>query len=186
MSWRDKYKKVAVGIYKHKSIGSFYAEKKIQGKVFNKTFSNLYDAKKWRKHFDGVSAEAKADDLTAKYSTLKHVWETMQLVHFPTLATSTKAIWRRRYSMLQNLEHLTMDKITPSKITSWVNHWVKIFSSDDYPSSGRGKSGRCNMNNELNMFVTIFNWYKESEQFEKEALLLTCPVKKKHRKLGFG
>ena len=185
MSWRDKYKKAAVGIYKHKSTGSFYAEKKIKGKVYNKTFSNLYDAKKWRKHFDGISAEPKTEDLVAEYSTLKHVWETMQKVHFPTLATSTKAIWKRRYSMLQNLEHLTMDKITPSKITSWVNHWVKIFSSEDYQSSGRGKAGRCNMNNELNMFVTIFNWYKESEQFEKEALHLTCPVKKKHRKLGF-
>ncbi len=35
------------------------------------------------------------------------------------------------------------------------------------------------------MFVTIFNWYKQSEDFEKEALPLTCPVKLKHRKLGF-
>lgn len=185
MSWRDKYKKVAVGIYKHKSAGTFYAEKKIKGKVFNKTFSSLYDAKQWRKYFDGVSAEPKSDDQETIYSTLKDVWETMQKVHFPTLATSTKAIWIRRYKLLENLEHLPMDKITPSKITIWVNHWVKIFSSEDYQSSGRGKAGRCNMNNELNMFVTIFNWYKESEQFEKEALLLTCPVKKKHRKLGF-
>jgi len=38
---------------------------------------------------------------------------------------------------------------------------------------------------ELNLFVTIFNWYKESEEFEKEALHLTCPIKKKHRKQGF-
>lgn len=35
------------------------------------------------------------------------------------------------------------------------------------------------------MFVTIFNWYKQSEQFEKEALLLTNPVKTKHKKMGF-
>jgi integrase len=185
MSWRDDYKKVAVGIYKHKRAGSFYAEKKVKGKVHNKTFSNLYDAKKWRKNFDGISAETSVNEAKLAYSTLKTVWETMQKHHFPSLATSTKAIWNRRYYLLKNLEHLPMDKITPSKMTSWVNHWVEIFSSDDYQSSGRGKAGRCNMNNELNMFVTIFNWYKESEQFEREAILLTCPVKKKHRKMGF-
>ena len=35
------------------------------------------------------------------------------------------------------------------------------------------------------MFVTIFNWYKQSEQFEKEAQLQTNPVKTKHKKMGF-
>lgn len=54
-----------------------------------------------------------------------------------------------------------------------------------YQNSGRGNSGRCNLNNEINLFVTIFNWYKESEEFEQEALHLTCPIKRKHKKLGF-
>lgn len=185
MSWRDDYKKVTVGIYKHKRAGTFYAEKKIKGKVFNKTFSNLYDAKLWRKNFDGVSAELESQNSEAEYSSLKDVWTAMQKHHFPSLATSTKAIWHRRYKLLKDLEHLPMNKVTPSKISSWVNKWVEIFSSDDYQSSGRGKASRCNLNNELNLLVTIFNWYKESEQFDKEAVLLTCPVKKKHRKMGF-
>ena len=185
MNFRDKLKKITIGIYKNNKTGKFFAEKRIKGKVHNKTFTNLYDAKKWRKNFDGISAEAneKVDKLT--YSTLKTVWTALQEHHFPSLATSTKAIWERRYNLLKNLEHLPMNKITPSKITSWITQWVKTFSSDDYQGSGRGKAGRCNMNNELNMFVTIFNWYKESEQFEEEAVLLTCPVKKKHRKIGF-
>lgn len=187
MSWRNDYKKVAVGILRHKKMKTFYAEKKVRGKVYNKTFSNLYDAKQWRKIFDGF--EVKKDPVTlekkSEFSTLNEVWIEMQRSHFPTLATTTKAMWRRRYSLLKNLEHLPMDKITPSKISSWVNHHVKVFRSDKYRSSGRGRATRCTMNNELNMFVTIFNWYKESERFEKEALPLTCPVKKKHRKMGF-
>jgi integrase len=78
-----------------------------------------------------------------------------------------------------------MDKITPSKITDWVIKRVQFFSSEDYRESGRGVAGRCNLNNELNLLVSIFNWYKQSEQFEKEALPLTCPVKTKHKKMGF-
>lgn len=77
-----------------------------------------------------------------------------------------------------------MDKITPSKFTTWVNKYVEVFKTDEYQKE-REQASRCNLNNELNLFVTIFNWYKQSEQFEKEAILLTCPVKTKHRKLGF-
>lgn len=94
-------------------------------------------------------------------------------------------MWIRRYKLLERLENLPIDQITPSKITEWVQFWVNLFSSDEYQENGRGKIGRCNLNNELNMFVTIFNWYKQSEQFEKEALLLTNPVKTKHKKMGF-
>lgn len=78
-----------------------------------------------------------------------------------------------------------MNEITPSRISSWVSEWVQYFSTEEYQKSGRGRAGRCNLNTELNMFVTIFNWYKDSEQFESEAISLTCPVKKKHRKMGF-
>jgi integrase len=77
-----------------------------------------------------------------------------------------------------------MDQITPSRITSWVLHWVNEFSTDEYQEQP-GNAIRCNLNNEINMFVTIFNWYKESEEFEKEALFLTNPIKRKHRALSF-
>ena len=177
------YKKLqgVAGIYKHEATGNFMARKKINGKVVQDTFTSLFEAKKWRKNFNGVSLDVESSD----YSTLKHVWETMQKVHFPTLATSTKAIWNRRYEPWKRLEYLPMDQITPSRVTSWVNNLVEHFKSEYYQESGRGKAGRCNLNNELNLFVTIFNWYKESEQFEKEAVMLTNPIKKKHRKLGF-
>ena len=183
------YKKVknATGIYKQENSGKYLAMKKVNGKQFQKSFDTIFEAKQWRKYFDGISFNHPSgdSDTESNYSTLKEVWEVMQMHHFPTLATSTKAIWRRRYKLLKTLEHLPMDKITPSKITSWVNKNVEYFKTDEYQGSGRGRAGRCNLNNELNMFVTIFNWYKQSEQFEKEALLLTCPVKTKHRKLGF-
>lgn len=169
------------GVYKHKPTGKYMARKKIKGKEFQETFASLYDAKEWRKKFDGTKIEKDQ----SSYSTLKEVWETMQAVHFRTLATTTKAIWHRRYKPWKTIEHLPMDQITPSKVTKWVNKLVDFYTSEFYDGSRRGHARRCNLNNELNLFVTIFNWYKESEEFEQEALHLTNPIKRKHKKLGF-
>ncbi len=173
------------GIYVNQNTGSYYVEKRIKGTLFTKSFTALFEAKKWRESLEGVGVDDACLISNSTYSTLKTVWESMQKHHFPLLAKSTKDIWLRRFKLLESLQHLPMDQITPSKITEWVQHWVRFFSTDDYHGSGRGKAGRCNMNNELNMFVTIFNWYKQSEQFEKEAQLLTNPVKTKHKKMGF-
>lgn len=183
MSNKKGYRKLSgqVGIYKHLSSKNYLAIKKIDGKVHQKTFSSIHEAKKWRKAFTGVEA----GDKKSSCSTLKFVWETMQEVHFPLLATTTKAIWLRRYEPWKKLEHLPMDKITPSRVTKFVQDLVEYYKSDFYQTSGRGRAARCNLNNELNLFVTIFNWYKESEEFEKEALHLTNPIKKKHKKMGF-
>ncbi|NOT78418.1 MAG: tyrosine-type recombinase/integrase [Bacteriovoracaceae bacterium] len=183
---RSYFKKIkgAKGIYEHKKNGTFKAEKRLKGKLHSRTFKSLFEAKNWQKRFDGT--EFIDDENSSEgFSTLKEVWDGMQKHHFPSLATNTKEIWRRRYKLLENLEPLPMDKITPSKITDWVIKRVEFFSSEDYRESGRGVAGRCNLNNELNLLVSIFNWYKQSEQFEKEALPLTCPVKTKHKKMGF-
>lgn len=186
MSRSKSYKKVkgANGIYQNTKTYHYMVEKRIGRKLHSTTFASLFEAKQWYKKFDGTDylQEEKA---TSDYSTLKEVWESMQKNHFPILATSTKEIWIRRYKLLQTLEHLPMDRITPSKITEWVMYWVNHFSTEEYQSGGRGKAGRCNLKNEINLFVSIFNWYKQCELFEKEALPLTCPVKLKHRKMGF-
>lgn len=183
---RSDFKKIksAKGIYEHKANGTYKVEKRIAGKLFSRTFKSLFEAKQWQKKFNGTES-VQDEQFSSDFSTLKDVWEGMQKHHFPSLATSTKEIWRRRYKPLQNLEHLPMDLLTPSKVTEWVIKWVEYFSTAEYRESGRGVGGRCNLNNELNLLVSIFNWYKQSEQFEKEALPLTCPVKPKHKKMGF-
>ena len=180
---RKNYKKLkgTIGIYKNINTGHYYAEKRLNAELQTKTFKTLFEAKKWRKGFIEVQAPKKNE---SDFATLSEVWETIQTYHYPTLATTTKSIWKRRYVLLKNLEHLPMNEITPSKISEWTLAWVAKFGTEEY-QSGRGRSGRCNLNNELNLFVTIFNWYKESEQYEIEAQFLTCPVKKKHRKMGF-
>lgn len=169
-----------VGIYKHQSSKNYLATKKINGKLHQRTFNSLNEAKNWRKSFGEINPNT-----DFKCSSLKLVWTTMQETHFPTLATTTKAIWLRRYEPWKKLEHLPMNKITPSVVTKFVISLVEYYKSEFYQTSGRGRAARCNLNNELNLFVTIFNWYKESEEFEKEALLLTNPIKKKHKKMGF-
>jgi integrase len=196
-----KYKKIkgVVGIYRQENSGNYLAMKKVNGKNFQKTFTSLYDAKKWQKHFDGTEksrppiVEREVEDIpfppsppvyAGRYSTLREVWMEMQRTHFPLLATSTRNMWQRRFVLWEHVADTPMNEITPSFVTTWVQHWVKHFSDEDYQGR-RGTAGRCNLNNELNIFVTIFNWYKQSEQFEKEALHLTNPVKTKHKKMGF-
>jgi integrase len=176
------YKKLkeAKGIYKHLSSGRFMARKKVKGRDCQETFCTLFEAKKWLKD----QAPEKLKPLEV-FSTLSEVWGAMLRIHFPNLAPSTQEMWIRRYEPWKTIEHLPMNAITPSKISSWINTLTQCYKSDFYASSGRGKAGRCNLNNELNLFVTIFNWYKESEEFEAEAIKLTCPIKKKHRKEGF-
>lgn len=178
----NSYRKLkgTAGIYKHKSSGHYYAEKRVKGKLHTATFKTLHEAKKWRDSFLYISANNEN-----QFATLKEVWEVMQIYHFPLLDTSTREIWIRRYRLLKTIEHLPMNEITPGKISEWVTYWVQHFNTEEYRNSGRGKAGRCNLNTELNLYVTIFNWYKESEQFELEAQYLTCPIKKKHRKMGF-
>lgn len=185
MSRSKNYKKLkgTKGIYQNPVTAKYLVEKRVRSKLFTMTFLTLYEAKQWQKKFDG--SKLATENEAGQNSTLKEVWEFMQRNHFPILATSTKDIWHRRFKLLQPLEHLSMEKITPSKISDWVIYWAGHFSSEDYQGSGRGHAGRCNLNSELNLFVCIFNWYKESEIFEQEAQFLTCPVKKKHRKMGF-
>ena len=181
MSKKDYRKlKGTVGIYKHTASKKYLAMRKINGRLEQKTFSSLFEAKKWRTNEIEISLSQ-----TQSYSTLKTVWETLQKVHFPLLATSTKAIWIRRYIPWKKLEHLPMNEIDPTRVTKFIQELVTYYKSDLYQSSGRGKAKRCNLNCELNLFVTIFNWYKESEEFEKEAVLLTNPIKRKHKKMGF-
>lgn len=105
--------------------------KKINGKQFQNTFDTIFEAKQWRKYFDGISYNKALNDSDSEsnYSTLKEVWEVMQKHHFPTLATRTKSIWHR-------------NKITPSKITSWVNKNVTYFKSTEYQEPGGGRADR--------------------------------------------
>jgi len=162
------------GIYQNTSTGNFVSSKRIKGKLYQKSFNSLKEAKDWRQNFQPKSS----------FSTLKDVWTCMQDLHFPTLSLSTINIWNRRFILLQDLEHFPMNEITPSLITSWIIEKVSFYKNESYQDS-RGHAGRCNLNNELNLLVTIFNWYKQSDLFEKEALTLTCPVKRKHREQGF-
>ena len=109
----------------------------------------------------------------------------MQRAHFPTLSPSTINIWHRRYELWKSIQHLPMNKITRSKIRSWVEEQVEYYKSDFYEGNSRGRAKRCNLENELNLFTNIFNWYQNHELFEEEARFLINPVKTEHKKLGF-
>jgi integrase len=169
------------GVFFNAKTGKYMARKTIEKKQHKQTFDNESNARVWRATFDGVKSEVKQ----VTTSSLRHVWKVMQEKHFPLLAKSTQEIWLRRYSLLKDLEEFRMEEITTSKISSWIESKAAYFKSDEYQESGRGKAKRCNLDNELNLFTTIFNWYKASEEFEAEAINLTNPIKAKHKRSGF-
>ena len=173
----NQYSRISglTGIYQNISSGSFISTNRLKGKLYQKSFAFLWEAQEWRQNFQKKQNS---------YSTLKDVWMIMQEILFPTLSMSTINIWKRRFILLQDLENLPMNEITSSQITIWIIKNVSYYKNESYQSS-RGHAGRCRLNNELNLLVTIFNWYKQSDIFEREALTLTCPVKKKHREQGF-
>lgn len=170
------------GIFKNTTSGKFLARITVDGKQKKATFDFEIDAINWRLAMENKQPQPAKKGET---STLKYVWFVMQENHFPTLAKSTVEVWLRRYDLLKDLEDFCMDEITHQRITSWVESKVQYFKGDDYLNSGRGEAKRCNLDNELNLLTTIFNWYKNSGEFEQESVNVPNPVKVKHKKMGF-
>jgi integrase len=179
---KDLYIKIKghTGIYKQPNSEKYQGRKKVNGVFHKKTFTSLREAVSWWRLFSG-----KEDESTNTSSTLKEVWAQFQKDHFPTLSDSTKQIWQRRFELITQLEHIHMHRLTPSVIAAWVEKNVSLYKSSEYEENARGKAKRCNLDNELNLLVTIFNWYKSSECFETESQRLTNPVRTQHKKLGF-
>ena len=168
------------GIGQHKVTKMYQAKKKIKGRQFAASFKYLRDAVHWKSTFNGKKEPIEREN---EFSTLKEVWETMQTLHFPSLAPSTQQIWKRRYKLLRCLEDYHMDEITPIVINEWIEKWVKYYKSDDWQREGKGRHARCNLKNEINLFTTIFNWKKEEPKFHLEASKLVSPILKRHRKM---
>lgn len=168
---KSKYTKIKkhIGIYQHKISKRYLATKRIKNRFFQESFDTIEEAISWRKR---------------RRATIKEIWKKMQIEHFPTLALSTQQVWFRRYHLLRELENYSFDLLTPSLISKWIEKKVQYFKSDDYISQGRGHSSRSNLNNELNLLVTIFNWYTQQTQFEDQSKNLKSPVLPKHRKMG--
>lgn len=169
------------GIFKHKKTGHYMARKKIRGNQYSSTFKNVRQAVFWKNTFNGQRCVNENN----KCSTLEEVWDVMQTLHFPTLALSTQQVWLRRYELLKDIESLPMDEITSTTINKWLEKWVTYYQSDEWKITGKGKHARCNLYNELNLFTTIFNWYKNEDEFEEESKNLQSPIRRRHKKLAF-
>lgn len=177
MSNLNEYEKLKnhTGIYKHKKTERYLARKKIDGKSYNQTFDSLNEARRWRHSFNGVK-EISREKLTP---TLMEVWKRMETLHFPSLSTSTKEIWRRRFVNLSYLYDYHMEDIKPSIINTWLAFLIERYTNADY-DLGRGKGcKKYNLDNELNILITICNWYKGEEEFSNHDFV--HPVLPRHR-----
>lgn len=168
------------GIYKHILSGHYMARKKIKGKQFSATFTSLRDARFWKNTFNG-SSQPKSEST----ATLDEVWLAMQKLHFPKLSESTKQVWIRRYALLQDLGHYCMHEITPSKLNEWIEKWVHFYKSEEWQSGGSGRGARCNLKNEINLLSTIYNWYKQEDEFLEESKSVLNPVRSRHKDMSF-
>lgn len=170
------------GIRKDTVTGRFQALKKIKGKQYGETFATIREAQRWRSLFNGDSRSVQEATTT---STLGQVWQKMKELHFPSLELSTQRIWERRWKPLSELADYHMEEITPAVINRWIEKQKKFFLSEEYKARGSGFSGRCNLYNELNLFTTIFNWYKSEDEFEGESRELFTPIRPRHKKMAF-
>ncbi len=179
----NRYKNVPKhpGIRKQEVTGRYQALKKIKGKQYSETFDSLRQAIHWKNTFNGTRVEEKPK-IT---STLGDVWKRMKELQFPSLELSTRRIWERRWMHLSDLADYHMEDITSTVINNWIVKKKEWFASDEYAALGRGFAGRCNLYNELNLFTTIFNWYKAEDEFEEESKDLTTPVRPRHRNMAF-
>lgn len=170
------------GIRKNTVTGKYLAIKKINGRQFSENFESIREAQYWRNTFNGVEPLKQKAKTT---STLGYVWERMKVLHFPSLELSTKRIWQQRWEPLSDLADVHMEDITSTTINKWIDRKKRFFTSQDYMARGRGCAGRCNLYNELNLFTTIFNWYKAEDEFEEESRKLFTPIRPRHRTMAF-
>ncbi len=171
------------GIKKHKVTGHYQATKKIKSKTYRETFKSLRDARHWRNTFNGERTQSTGMNQT---STLGEVWSAMQRLHFPSLRPSTRQVWLRRYRLLEDLAQIPMGEITPTRLNEWIEDKVDFFKSEAWDEGGgSGKHARCNLDTEINLLSTIFNWYKLEDQFFEESKLVGFPIRKRHRGMGF-
>lgn len=170
------------GIRKDVVTGYYQAAKKIKGKQYAETFESIRDAIHWKNTFNGDRSSVEVAKTT---STLGHVWNRMKALHFPSLELSTQRIWERRFGPLSELADHHMEQITSTVINRWIERKKKYYTSEEYQARGRGCAGRCNLYNELNLFGTIFNWYKAEDEFEAESKDLFTPIRPRHKKMAF-
>jgi len=169
------------GIRKNIVTGRYMVSKRIKGKQFAETFDTIRKAQHWKNTFDGTSKK----EVPKATSTLEEVWKAMKRLHFPGLEKSTQDIWQRRWLHLSDLKDYHMEDITSTVINQWIESKKKWFASEEYTALGRGYAGRCNLYNELNLFTTIFNWYKSEDEFEQESSELTLPIRRRHKNMAF-
>lgn len=169
------------GIRKDLATGKYQALKKIKGVQYSEVFDSIREAQLWRNTFNGT--ESLVQKKTT--STLGYVWSRMKELHFPSIEKSTQKIWERRFEHLKEMSNMHMEEITSTVLNRWIEKKKKYFQSDDYLSLGRGKATRCNLYNELNLFKTIFNWYKSEDEFEHESYSLQSPIRARHKVMAY-
>lgn len=77
---KKNFKKIneTTEIYVNQNTGTYYAEKRIKGTLFTKSFDTLENAKRWHERLQGINLDDAGLISESIYSTLKTVWQPEQ------------------------------------------------------------------------------------------------------------
>jgi hypothetical protein len=102
-----------------------------------------------------------------------------------TFVNALRLAMRSPGEPLTDLADYRTEEITSTVINRWIDRKKKYYSSEEYGAKGRGCAGRCDLYDELNLFTTIFNWYKAEDEFGSESSDLFTPIRPWHMKMAF-
>jgi integrase len=173
-------KTVSPGI-RQKTNGKFVATASFNGKRFYKEFDKERDALKWKKTFHPLASPVskKRNALTVsdqsngkdKNISFREVFEKYQKGFLESLDSYTRyKKVKRMERFLPNLWVYPMCAFTPEVINNHLSDMKLLIEAG---------SRRCNFDKELKDLASIFNWYKQTYDFQ-----YSNPIIRTHFKLG--
>lgn len=163
------YEGITKIIYKSGAVA--YRARKGKGRK-SKSFLSLLKARHWRigDYVDETLSEITSSktDTSPSFSV---VLKRYQDFTFPTLEPSTREFKKSKEFFFQDLLALGMNEITPTVIDEIIRkHKARTLAK---------KFKRYNFDRELQELKTLFNWYRENEDYTYHN-----PILKRHRGLG--
>ncbi|TNF03196.1 MAG: hypothetical protein EP326_02615 [Deltaproteobacteria bacterium] len=170
MTKKQRYQKLTryQGIRKDTQTGKYQAYKKVDGRQYQKDFSSLRQAIKWRSEFNPYLDELINEPKGEKFSVLLEKYKEL---HLAGLKYSTQEVFNERSVFFDEMLNVCISDITPVFIDSYLKRKKELAIQLG--------STRSDFREELKKLKAIFNWYRENYDHT-----FINPVLKRHHILG--
>lgn len=155
------------GIRKDTVTGKYQARKTIKGKTYSRLLDSVREAEIWRNTYNPFEAKKKGD----KTMTFSELWEKYKRSEYPSLSQSSIETKEYQISIFwDELAEIEVGALDPDFLSQLIQ---------DKKNGLAPSSKRYNFDRPLNELKTLFNWYKENEDYT-----FSLPVLKRHYKQG--